>query len=399
MDGVPSNFPLDLEELQKQMNRRRPGQSALSTKRDEADRVEVLSGLQNGRTLGTSLTMMVRNKDQRSIDYANTDVAPRPGHADYTYQQKYGIRAASGGGRASARETAARVAAGAVAEQWLEKTYGTKIVAFVSSVGDIKLPADICKALEQNGIDRTDVDEIGTFELHGGKLRAVRSGNWYSSGNPMSPDETTPPLEAQPVPVITRCPDEVTACKMAELITRTRDQKDSVGGVCTCVVTNPPVGLGEPVFDKTEALLAQAMMSLPATKGFEMGDGFAGTSLNGSTHNDLFCDESNGLLRVATNHAGGTLGGITTGAPIVFRVAVKPVSSIGIQQKTVTYEGEPHTLAVKGRHDPCVLPRTPPLVEGMAALVLADLCLRQRARREPPVLNDPICESKKARTE
>jgi len=393
IDGVPSNFALDLEAIQKQMDRRRPGQSTLTTKRNEADRVEILSGVRDDNvTLGTSLAMMVRNKDQRQFDYATTDPAPRPGHADYTYQQKYGVRAKSGGGRASARETLARVAAGAVAEQWLEKTYGTKIVAFVSSVKDIKLPSTLVEELEKGGLTREDVDMLGSFELHGDSMRALGSGKWYSQGTFVE-EGKEPEIVESPLPVITRVPDEYTAHAIAEEIACQRDAGDSIGGVCTCVVTRPPVGLGEPVFDKTEALLAQAMMSLPATKGFEIGTGFEGTTMRGSDHNDPFCANSKeGKLATVTNHAGGTLGGITTGLPLVFRIAVKAVSSIGIPQETVGYDGEPHTLEVKGRHDPCVLPRVPPLVEGMTALVLADLALRQRSRSFPTSLEtwDPI---------
>jgi len=396
IDGMPPGLQLDIPAIQKQMDRRRPGQSSLTTKRNESDTIEVLSGTRDDKvTLGTSLAMMVRNKDQRKFDYATTDAAPRPGHADYTYQIKYGVRAKSGGGRSSARETLARVAAGAAAEQWLEKEYGTKIVAFVSSVKDITLPDNIKTKLERFGITRDQIDTIGSFNQHGDHYLST-TGQWYNldgtklndtSASPAKkPRIETPTKVENPEPAITRCPDEATAIKMVAEIAKQRDAGDSIGGVCTCVITRPPVGLGEPVFDKVEALLAQGMMSLPAVKGFEIGSGFGGTTMTGSKHNDAFkSNDVEGHLATATNFA-GTLGGITNGMPIIFRVAVKAVSSIGIQQETVDYDGKPHLLEVKGRHDPCVLPRVPPLVEGMSAMVLADLALRQKGRREPKSL-------------
>jgi chorismate synthase len=259
---------------------------------------------------------------------------PRPSHADFTYQKKYGVRASSGGGRSSARETIGRVAAGAIAEKWLRETYGTEIVAWVSAVGDIEAPA-----VDTLRISRAEVDSQ-----------------------------------------IVRCPDAATAARMGDRIRDVLEAKDSTGGVLTCVCRNVPIGLGEPVFDKLEARLAQAMLSLPATKGFDIGSGFAGTRLRGSQHNDPFVVKGQGL-GTRTNHSGGVQGGISNGEPIVFRVAFKPVATIGMAQETVDFDGEPVTLEAKGRHDPCVVPRAVPIVESMAALVLIDMALRQRARQ------------------
>ncbi len=334
IDGCPARLPLDPGRIQAQLDRRRPGQSRLTTPRNELDQVEILSGTQDGVTLGTPLSLMVRNKDQHPGDYREMHHIPRPSHADYTYQEKYGIRAASGGGRASARETLARVAAGAVAEIWLEKHFGVEIVAWVDSIGGHTAPP-----IDGSALKRSQVDE-------------------------------------SPV----RCPHAPTAKEMTMAIEAAMHDKDSVGGTISCVCRGVPAGWGEPVFDKLEALLAHAMLSIPAVKGFESGSGFAGSRLRGSQNNDLFLAGSH-TLTTATNSSGGIQGGISNGQPILFRVAFKPPATIGKAQTTATFEGKAATLEGKGRHDPCVLPRAVPIVEGMAALVLADLALAQQARR------------------
>ena len=334
VDGCPPGLELTEADIQPQLTRRRPGQSDLSTPRQEADQVTIYSGTEFGRTLGTPIMLLVNNRDQRPQDYGEMSRIPRPSHADYTYQMKYGVRASSGGGRSSARETIGRVAAGAIAEKWLREQYGTEIVAWVSAVGDIEAPP-------------VDIDRITRAEV----------------------DRT-----------IIRCPDAATAGRMQDRVREVLEAKDSTGGILTCVCRNVPVGLGEPLFDKLEARLAQAMLSLPATKGFDIGSGFAGTRLRGSTHNDPFVRRGSGL-GTRTNHSGGVQGGISNGEPIVFRVAFKPVATIGLAQETVDFDGEPVTLEAKGRHDPCVVPRAVPIVEAMAALVLIDLALMQRARR------------------
>ncbi|WP_310601019.1 chorismate synthase [Desulfobulbus sp.] len=334
VDGCPPGMALTEADIQPQLSRRRPGQSDLATPRQEADQVVIYSGTEFGRTLGTPIMLLVHNKDQRPQDYGEMSRIPRPSHADYTYQMKYGIRASSGGGRSSARETIGRVAAGAIAEKWLRETYGTEIVAWVSAVGDIEAPP-------------ADVERIGRAEV----------------------DRH-----------LVRCPDPAAAARMEALVKEVLAAKDSVGGILTCVCRQVPVGLGEPVFDKLEARLAQAMLSLPATKGFEIGSGFAGTRMRGSRHNDPFVRKEGGL-GTSTNFSGGVQGGISNGEPIVFRVAFKPVATIGQDQETVDFNGEPVTLAAKGRHDPCVVPRAVPIVEAMAALVLVDMALRQRGRQ------------------
>ena len=334
VDGCPPGLELTEADIQPQLTRRRPGQSDLSTPRQEADQVTIYSGTEFGRTLGTPIMLLVNNRDQRPQDYGEMSRIPRPSHADYTYQMKYGVRASSGGGRSSARETIGRVAAGAIAEKWLREQYGTEIVAWVSAVGDIEAPS-------------VDIDRITRAEV----------------------DRT-----------IIRCPDAATAGRMQDRVREVLEAKDSTGGILTCVCRNVPVGLGEPLFDKLEARLAQAMLSLPATKGFDIGSGFAGTRLRGSTHNDPFVRKGSGL-GTRTNHSGGVQGGISNGEPIVFRVAFKPVATIGLAQETVDFDGEPVTLEAKGRHDPCVVPRAVPIVEAMAALVLIDLALHQRARQ------------------
>ncbi len=334
VDGCPPGLELTEADIQPQLSRRRPGQSDLSTPRQEADQVTIYSGTEFGRTLGTPIMLLVNNKDQRPGDYSEMSRIPRPSHADFTYQSKYGIRASSGGGRSSARETIGRVAAGAIAEKWLRQTYGTEIVAWVSAVGDIEAPE-----VDVLHISRDDVD-------------------------------------AQ----LIRCPDGATAERMQALVREVLAAKDSTGGILTCVCRNLPVGLGEPIFDKLEARLAQAMLSLPATKGFDIGSGFAGTRMRGSQHNDPFLLKD-GRLGTRTNFSGGIQGGISNGEPIVFRVAFKPVATIGMAQQSVDFDGMDVVLEAKGRHDPCVVPRAVPIVESMAALVLIDMALQQRARQ------------------
>lgn len=398
VDGVPANLDLTEADVQPQLTRRRPGQSSIVTPRSESDRVTILSGTEGGKTLGTPIGMLVHNENQKKFDYANTAAAPRPGHADYTYQVKYGTRASSGGGRASARETIGRVAAGAIAEKWLAQDYGTKVVCWVSSIMDIDLPPDVALELEQNPPTRELIDTEGTLaEDDEFPYFVDRRGDLYSraDGSPFVAS-TGPVLDFEKgKKVYTRCPHAPTAARMAARIHELRRKEDSTGGVCTCVITGVPVGLGEPCFDKLEAEMAKAMMSLPATKGFEIGDGFRAGRMLGSAHNDLFVAGGNGLLKSKTNHAGGTLGGISSGEPLVFRVAIKPASSISQNQETCTFGGEPHTLSVKGRHDPCVLPRAPPLLEGMAAITLADACMRQRARAGAPLQTLPQADGER----
>lgn len=333
MDGFPPGITLSEKDIQPQLDRRRPGQSAFSTQRDEPDRVVILSGVENGKTLGTPLAMLVANKDQRPGDYQALQDVPRPSHADYTTQMKYGIRASSGGGRSSARETIARVASGAVAEKFLALSHGIEIVAWVSAVGELDAPEPDSHRITRLGVDRTSV----------------------------------------------RCPHEETAAKMISMIQEVQQAGDSLGGIISCICRNIPVGLGEPVFDKMEAKLAQAMLSIPATKGFEIGSGFAGARMRGSSHNDLFIKKGD-RLGTETNFSGGVQGGISNGEPIRFRVAFKPPATIGRQQKTVDFQGRDMILEAKGRHDPCVVPRAVPIVEAMAAIVIADFVLLQRTR-------------------
>ncbi len=333
IDGCPPLLELDMAAVQSQLDRRRPGQSHLSTPRNEADQVEVLSGLQDGRTLGTPISLLVRNKDARPADYDAMKDVPRPSHADFTYQQKYGIRSLSGGGRASARETIGRVAAGGVAEQWLADRHGVGIVAWVEQVGKENAGPVDAQTVDRDAVDVTPV----------------------------------------------RCPDEDAAARMIRAIESARRDKDSVGGVIACVCRGVPAGLGEPVFGKLDALLAGAMLSVPATKGFEIGSGFAGTRLRGSTHNDPFVARG-GSLGTSTNNSGGVQGGISNGEPIIFRVAFKPPATIAREQKTTDFAGNVVELAAPGRHDPCIVPRAVPIVEAMAALVLADCALQQAAR-------------------
>ncbi|MDP6525519.1 MAG: chorismate synthase [Kiritimatiellia bacterium] len=334
VDGCPPCLSLTEEDIQPQLDRRRPGQSDLSTPRDETDLVTICSGTENGLTLGTPIAMLVNNRDQRPTDYGEMASIPRPSHADYTYMEKYGIRASSGGGRSSARETVGRVAAGAVAEKFLGDRYGTEIVAWVSAVGDV-----VADGVDTGNITRSDVDQTAI-----------------------------------------RCPVQDTAARMAQVVIDARDAKDSIGGIVSCVCRGVPAGLGEPVFEKLEALLAQAMLSIPATKGFDIGSGFAGTCMHGSDHNDPFVKRGD-VLGTSGNNSGGVQGGISNGEPIIFRVAFKPPATIGQSQETVNFEGDAVTLSARGRHDPCVVLRAIPIVESMAALVLADTALRQQCTR------------------
>ncbi len=333
IDGVPAGLALDLDAVADDLARRRPGQSALTTRRSEADAPEVLSGLHEGRTTGTPLAMIFRNADADSRAYAPFAHLYRPSHAEFAYDAKYGHYDPRGGGRASARETVARVAAGAVARQLLAGV-GVEIVGWVESVGDVV----------------AELDPVGV---------------------------TREAVEAH----ATRCPDPEVAARMEALIREVRSEGDTIGGTVRAVARGVPAGLGEPVFDKLDAELARAMLSIPAAKGFEIGSGFAGTRLRGSQHNDAFVPGEGGRVRTRTNHAGGVLGGISTGEDILVRVAFKPVATIFQPQDTVDREGNPAVLVPRGRHDPCVVPRAVPIVEAMLALVLADLWLRQRGAR------------------
>jgi chorismate synthase len=333
VDGCPAGLPLEVEEIQAELDRRRPGQSILTTPRQEEDQVEILSGLFEGRTLGTPIAMLVRNKDARPSSYEDFKDVYRPSHADYTYQAKYGLRNWMGGGRASARETIARVAGGAVAQKLLSTAFPLRVTAWVESVHTVR-----CPELDPLAVSRSDV-------------------------------------EANPV----RCPHAETARAMFAAIDDARRQQDSLGGVVACAAAGVPPGWGEPVFAKLEAELARAMLSLPAAKGFEIGSGFAGTLLTGSQHNDEFINVE-GQVRTASNRSGGVQGGISNGEAILFRVAFKPTATIGKAQRTVDEAGHARELKARGRHDPCVLPRAVPIVEAMTSLVLADAFLLQRAR-------------------
>lgn len=329
VDGCPPRLEINEEEIQRELDRRRPGQSLITSQRHEEDRVQILSGVFEGQTTGTPIAMLVTNADQRSKDYSDIKKAYRPSHADFTYDAKYGFRDYRGGGRASARETIGRVAAGAIAKKLLKQREKIEIVAYVRQIHQI------VAVIDPNKVRLSQVEK-----------------------NPV------------------RCPDEAAAEKMYDLIDRVRREGDSVGGIIECVARNVPVGLGCPVFDRLEADLAKAMLSLPATKGFEIGSGFSAAAMKGSEHNDPFY-ASKGRIRTRTNHSGGVQGGISNGESIVFRVAFKPTATIMKPQRTVSPEGKATTLKPKGRHDPCVLPRAVPIVEAMTALVLADHYLLQ----------------------
>lgn len=330
VDGCPAGLAIDEALIQHELDRRRPGQSSIVTQRKESDTVQILSGIFEGKTTGTPIGMVIYNDDQRSGDYSHIADKFRPSHADFTYFAKYGIRDYRGGGRSSARETAARVAAGAIAKQLLQ-TQGVQIQAYVSQVGHLKVEKSYSE-LDLNQIEATDV----------------------------------------------RCPDLDMAQQMIDLIKAVRKEGDTIGGVVTGVVKGCPVGLGEPAFDKLHADLAKAMMSINATKGFEYGSGFEGVILRGSQHNDLFYKEED-IIKTHTNYSGGIQGGISNGMDIYFRVAFKPVATIISEQASVNEAGEEVTVVGRGRHDPCVLPRAVPIIEAMTALVLADHWLRQRA--------------------
>jgi len=335
IDGCPPLLPIAVEEIQVELDRRRPGQSDIVTPRKEADQVEILSGVFEGRTTGTPIGLLVRNTDQRPGAYDEMREKLRPSHADFTYQAKFGFRDHRGGGRSSARETIGRVAAGAIAKKILalaDPARTVEVRAFVTQVHDIEMPA-LAKFPSLADVEATAV----------------------------------------------RCPDTATAAKMIERIKAVRADGDSVGGIIECRVRGLPAGLGEPVFDRLEADLAKAMLSLPATKGFEIGSGFSSTLLKGSEHNDLF-EVRAGVAHPASNRAGGVLGGISTGEEIVFRVAFKPTATILQPQKTVDIHNHETELIGRGRHDPCVLPRAVPIVEAMAALVLVDHWMRQGAQ-------------------
>ncbi|MFB2773048.1 chorismate synthase [Pelatocladus sp. BLCC-F211] len=329
IDGCPPQLEISTEEIQVELDRRRPGQSKITTPRKEEDKCEILSGVFEGKTLGTPIAILVRNKDTRSQDYDEMALKYRPSHADATYDAKYGIRNWQGGGRSSARETIGRVAAGAIAKKILRQVANVEIIGYVKRIKDLEAVID---------------PETVTLEQ-------VESN-------------------------IVRCPDVECSDRMIELIEEVRRQGNSIGGVVECVARNVPKGLGDPVFDKLEADLAKGVMSLPASKGFEIGSGFAGTLLSGFEHNDEFYIDEAGEIRTRTNRSGGIQGGISNGENIIIRVAFKPTATIRKEQKTVTNEGEETVLAGKGRHDPCVLPRAVPMVEAMVALVLCDHLLR-----------------------
>lgn len=381
VDGVPPGLELSEADIQPQMTRRRPGQSALTTPRNEKDKVEIQSGTEMGVTLGTPIGLRVMNEDQRPKDYGSStmDMYPRPSHADWTYLEKYGVKASSGGGRSSARETIGRVASAAIAEKYLRIAHGVEIVAFTNSCGPEHLfpatrthPSPSTNPEFLKLIDTVTRDEVDSF-----------------------------------LPV--RCPNTEASKRMEEVIAEYRDKNDSIGGTVTCVIRNCPSGLGEPCFDKLEAKLAHAMLSIPATKGFEIGSGFGGCEVPGSIHNDPFvkapavAPSASGAaepirnrprLTTKTNNSGGIQGGISNGAHIYFTVAFKPAATIGQAQQTVTYDEQDGTLEAKGRHDPCVIPRAVPIVESMAALVIMDAVLAQSARQSArsllPNINNPL---------
>jgi len=333
VDGCPSRIPLSEADIQPDLDRRAPGQSRLTTQRTESDTVRILSGVFEGLTLGTPIGLLIPNEDQRSADYREVQTKYRPSHADYTYEAKFGIRDWRGGGRTSARETAARVAAGAIARTVLARRWGVEIVAWVSQVG---------RESEESDVERVTREQV----------------------------EQTP----------VRCPEPAAAARMIAAIEAIRKEGNSLGGTVTCALRGCPPGWGEPVFDRLEADLAKAMLSLPATKGFEIGSGFGGTALTGLEHNDEYYMEG-ARVRTRTNRSGGVQGGITTGETVWFRVAFKPTATVLREQRTVSTSGEETTITGRGRHDPCVLPRAVPMVEAMAALVLVDHALRDAARR------------------
>lgn len=330
VDGMPAGVDIDFDFIQQELNRRRPGQSKITTSRNEADQVEILSGTFEGKSTGCPIGFIVRNGNQHSQDYENMRCLYRPSHADFTYQQKYGIRDHRGGGRSSARITIGRCVAGALAKLALRK-YGIDIQAYTSQVGDIAL-----------------INDYKAYDLSLAETNAVR------------------------------CPDPEKAAAMEQLITAVKSEGDTIGGIVTCVIKGCPVGLGEPEFDKLHAVLAHAMMSINAAKGFEYGAGFAGVTERGSKQNDIFTTSENGQIHTLTNNSGGIQGGISNGEDIYFRVAFKPVATILMEQSTVDLEGNATTLLARGRHDPCVVPRAVPIVEAMAAMTILDFILRKQ---------------------
>ena len=334
LDGCPPKLKINIDLIQNELDRRRPGQSKITTPRNEDDKLEILSGLKEGITLGTPIALLVSNKDQRPGDYSNLEQVFRPSHADGTYHLKYGIQAGSGGGRASARETIGRVAAGSIAKQLLNNLFNTEILSWVKRIHDID------SQVNKNKLTLSKIDSN-----------------------------------------IVRCPDDKVATKMIKRIKELQQDGDSCGGVIECLVKNVPSGLGMPVFDKLEADLAKALMSLPATKGFEIGSGFLGTYLRGSEHNDSFIESDDiSKLKTISNNSGGIQGGISNGENIEMKIAFKPTATIGKEQKTVNAEGKEVLMKAKGRHDPCVLPRAVPMVDSMVALVLADHLLLHKAQ-------------------
>lgn len=334
IDGCPPGLAITEAEIQHDLDRRKPGQSAITTPRKEEDVIHILSGVFEGKTTGTPILLLAYNADARSEDYDDLKDVYRPSHADFTYFMKYGRRDFRGSGRASARETLARVAAGAIAKKYLKQHLNIEILSFVEQVGHI----------------RADIDH------HNVTLQAIEKN-------------------------IIRCPDQKAASQMIELIQTVKNEDDSIGGVIKGLIRHVPAGLGEPVFDKLSADLGKAMLSINAVKGFEIGSGFEGVSLRGSKHNDPFMME-NGQVKIKTNHAGGTLGGISTGEDIYFRVAFKPVSTISQTQQTVDLNHQAVSLKAAGRHDPCVLPRAVPIVDAMSALVIMDHYLRHKAQNQ-----------------
>lgn len=332
IEGCPAGLKIDEEKIRLEMQRRKPGQSKITTQRKEEDEIQILSGVFEGQSTGTPIGIVIPNSDQKSKDYSHISDKFRPSHADYTYFEKYGIRDYRGGGRSSARETAARVAAGAIAKQLLE-TKGVTVQAFVSQVGDLTLE----KSYEELDLSKAEEN-------------------------------------------IVRCPDPETAERMIELIDSVRLERDTIGGVVTCVIKNTPVGIGEPVFDRLHAELGKAMLSINAVKGFEYGSGFEGVRMRGSQHNDSFVKEGE-KIHTLTNHSGGIQGGISNGEDIYFRVAFKPVATIMQDQESLNEAGESVIVSGKGRHDPCVVPRAVPIVEAMAALVIADYILLAKSNK------------------
>ncbi len=330
IDGVPAGLAINIDDIQLELDRRRPGQSKLVTQRKEGDKVELLSGIFDGKSTGTPISMVIYNQDAKSKDYSHIADKFRPSHADFTYQEKYGIRDYRGGGRSSARETAARVAAGAIAKQFLKQS-GIQVFSWVSAVGTMSLD----KPLESLDLTR---------------------------------------IESNPV----RCPDPETAAAMENYILQTKKQGDTIGGRVSGLITGLPSGLGAPVFDKLHAILGQAMLSINACKGFEYGSGFAGTKMKGSDHNDAFYKDENDQVKTRSNFSGGIQGGLSNGMDVNFNLAFKPVATIVQDQESVDESGNTATVSGKGRHDPCVVPRAVPIVDAMAALVIADFLLRKR---------------------